>query len=225
MARAAIIDIKDILTDESENHRNDIALVRQIVAAAGVRVSEQALREAVNFARDSFAPDHFDAMIFKLVNRDTTLGLRCISAFKKNRKPVVRLRKEAAQIVQACKLKGWKLALSESPTEDVAGALQRAKLLQQFDVKDAPRQMKIKLPDPRALEFLVGALGAPTGETVLIGTRIDNNIRSGNMLRMTTVHLQMGHHGKNQMPRDLKDMPDYEAPSVEALLNVIPTVV
>ena len=46
MASAIIIDIADVLTDEERNDQEAIALVRQIVATAGQRVSEEALRKA-----------------------------------------------------------------------------------------------------------------------------------------------------------------------------------
>ena len=58
MAQAIIIDLYDTLTDESDNERNAIALLRQIVATAGVRVSEQALKEAEAHSIESFAPRH-----------------------------------------------------------------------------------------------------------------------------------------------------------------------
>lgn len=225
MASAVIIDIPDVLTDETDNERNAITLIRQIVATAGVRVSEQALQGAMTFAIESFAPNYLHAMIFKLVNRDTTLALRCISAFNKNFKPAIKLRSEAPQIVESCAARGWKLALAQAPTEPEAEILEKAGLLQQFQVKGTPNQMKISLPDARVLEFLIGALGTSPGDTVILGTRIDKIVRPGNILRMTTVQLQIGHHGKMQFPRDLRDVPDYEAPNIDALLNVIPTVV
>ncbi|MCB9894709.1 MAG: hypothetical protein H6839_09680 [Planctomycetes bacterium] len=225
MPNAIIIDMPDVLTDEAENDREAAALVRQIVATAGVRVTEQAFNQADEFAIQSFAPHQFDAMIFKLVNRDTTLALRCISAFKKNFKPRVNLRKEAGDILNACRQRGWKIGIAGHLSEDQLAALERAKLLQMIHVKGLPRQMKIDLPDPRVIEFLVGLLGTSTGECLMLGTRCDNNVRPANILRMQAIQLQMGRYGKLQLPRDLQDVPDYEAPDVNALLNVIPTVV
>ena len=215
----------DVLTDETDNDREAASLVRQIVATAGVRVTEQAFSQADEFAIQSFAPHQYEAMIFRLVNRDTTLALRCISAFKKNFKPKVNLRKEAGDILKACKQRGWKIAIAGHVSEDQLTALERAKLFQMIDVKGLPRQMKIDLPDPRVVEFLVGLLGTSTGECLMLGTRVDNNVRPANILRMQAIHLQIGRHGKFQLPRDLQDVPDYEAPDISALLNVIPTVV
>lgn len=225
MASAIIIDIYDVLTDESRNDQEGAALVRQIVATAGQRVTEQALAEAERFPIETFAPNQFEAMIFKLVNRDTTMALRCISGFKKNFKPQVNLRKEAGEILNACKQRGWKIATAQRLTEDQKSAFQKARLLQMIDVQGPPPAMKIELPDPRVIEFLVGTLGTSPGDCIMLGTRIDNNIRPANTIRMTSVHVQEGRYGKNQLPRDLKDVPDYEAPNIAGLLNVIPTVV
>lgn len=225
MASACIIHIGDILTDEAANDREAIALIRQIVAAAGVRVTEQNLNSADDFAIESFAPIQYETVIFKLVNRDTSLALRCISAFRKKFTPRTTLRKEAPQIVNLCVQRGWKLALTNRPGEKEATALERAGLMDQFAVKGTPPQMKVSLPDPRALEFLLGALGTSPSDALMLGTRIDNHVRPANMLRMTTLQLKMGRHGRNQLPRDLMDVPNYEAPNIQALLEVIPTVV
>lgn len=225
MAQAIIIDLYDTLTDESSNEREALSLVRQIVATAGNRVTEEAFNAAQQFAIDSFAPNHWEAMIFKLVNRDTSLGLRCSGAFKRNFKRKVKIRPEAEAIVAACKQHGWKLALAHSPNKEEADALNEKGLLDQFDVKGPPAAMKIQLPDMRVLEFLLGSLGLPPSECIMLGNRVDNDIRPANNLRMTTIQLQVGVHGKKQFARDLKDVPDYEAPSLEALMHVIPSVV
>lgn len=225
MASAIIIDIYDVLTDESRNDEEAIALVRQIVATAGQRVTEQALNEAEKFAIETFAPNQFEAMIFKLVNRDTTMALRCISGFKKNFRPQLILRREAGEILEACKQRGWKIATAQRLSEDQQSAFGKARLMPMIDVQGPPMGMKISLPDPRVVEFLVGTLGTTPGDCIMLGTRIDNNIRPANTIRMTSVHLQEGRHGKGQLPRDLKDVPDYEAPDIAGLLNVIPTVV
>jgi hypothetical protein len=123
VASAIIIDMPDVLTDEAENDRNAIALIRQIVATAGVRVVEQALTQADAFSLDCFAPNHYHAMIFKLVNRDTTLALRCISAFNKNFAPVTKLRPQAGDILKICHDRGWKVALANHLTDEELGAV------------------------------------------------------------------------------------------------------
>jgi FMN phosphatase YigB (HAD superfamily) len=225
LATAIIIDMPDVLTDESVNDKNAVALIRQIVATAGVRVSEQGLTQADNFSIESYAPNHFHAMIFKLVNRDTALALRCISAFNKNFTPVTKLRPEATDILNVCKQRGWKIALANHLNDEEQGALEKAKLVPFLASKGLPRQMKIDLPDPRVLEFLLGGLAVAPGNCLMLTTRIDIAVRAANIVRMTAIHLKEGRHGKNQLPRDLKDVPDYEAPDVASLLNVLPTVV
>jgi FMN phosphatase YigB (HAD superfamily) len=222
---AILIAPLGVLTNEERNDTEAIALIRQIVATAGVRVSEQALAAADTSAIESFAPHYYEAVIFRLVNRDTTLALRCISAFNKNFKPVTQVRPEAVEILTSCRNRGWRVAFVDKLTDEQKAAFERAHVMKLVDIPGPPPAMKIELPDPRALEFLIGTLGTMPGDCVMLGTRVDNNIRPANMLRMTTLHLQEGKHGKLQLPRDLKDVPDYEAPSVQALLNVIPTVV
>lgn len=224
MARAVIIDPYEVLTDESGNERDALAAIRPLVAAAGIRVTEQHLAQAEQGATDSFAPNFVNAVIFRLVNRDSSLALKVASQLNKSFNPIPKLRPEAADIVKACKNLGWRIALTKAPHEEIAKSLQRAGAWQLIDVKGPPPAMKISLPDQRVLEFLLGALKATPAECVMLGTRVDRNIRPAKLMRMTAIHLKQGRYGTKQQPRDLSDVADYEAANAAALIQILPNV-
>jgi putative hydrolase of the HAD superfamily len=222
--KAIIIDAPDVLTDEQENDRAAVAAIRKVVAEAGVRVSEQALKEADTFSIESFAPSRYQAMIFKLVGRDAVLGLRCVNAFRREFKPQVRVRQEARELLRLCHSQRWKVALADTPTQEEASVLQQLGLRKAFHLLGPPAKLRIALPDVRVLEFLTGALSVDPRQCVMLGSRIDNNVRPANTLRMTPVLLRMGVHGTRQLPRDLRDVPDFEATSVQDLMQILPTI-
>lgn len=198
-----------------------MTIIRKVIAQADIRVSDQALRSAETFAVESFSPDAYGAMIFKLVNRDTTLALRCGSAFKKEFKPATTVRRDAVQLLEFCRQRGWRIAFANALTDEENMVLDRAGVLSLVDFKGPPAGSRVSLPDTRVLGFIFGNLGITSPDCIFVGTRLDNNIRPGNNLRMTTVHLQVGMHGMKQLPRDLRDVADWEAPDTQALFDVL----
>jgi FMN phosphatase YigB (HAD superfamily) len=222
--KAIVIDPRNTLTDESENHRNAVNLIRQIVAEAGFRVTESALEDAENFAVYSFAPREYETMLFTLVDRDSVLALKCISRFRKEYQRTIRLRAGAAQLMQAVRNAGWRAALATPPTEDEMNEFRRAGIWDLLYSKGPPAKVKIYLPDIRVLEFLVGQLAVDVRDCVMLGNRIDNHIRPANTMKMTSILLRQGMHGEKQLPRDLNDVPDYEFDSIENLIRGLPRV-
>ncbi|MBK9976268.1 MAG: hypothetical protein IPP14_15995 [Planctomycetes bacterium] len=224
MPRAIIIDPHEVLTDEAAIEREAIGTIRQLVAQAGVRVPETAVTQAEQAGVQTFAPNFLDAVIFRLVNRDFSLALKVSGQFRRIPVQAPKLRPEAAAILDVCHQAGWKIALTSTPHEDIVKALQKNGTWDKVNVKGPPPAMKIDLPDPRVLEFLIGNLAVTPRDCLLLGTRLDNNIRPAKTMRMTAIHLKLGRHGHEQLPRDMRDVPDYEAADIKALLTLLPTI-
>ncbi len=225
MPTAIIFDLQDTLTDESSNDRSAIGALRQIVAQAGVRVPEVALQQAEDFAVRSFAPDLHEAMIFSLVGRRPEIALRCISTLRKTHQRSIKLRDGAVETLRACRELGWRIALAKTPDEAEAVTLSKAGVLELIDVKGPPPTARVTLPDARVLEHLAAKVGVKEpSECVVMGNRIDRVIRPGNLLHMLTVQVHVGFHANRQLPRDLKDVPTYEAEDLHQVLNVLPGI-
>ncbi len=224
MAKAIIIDCYEVLTDEAGIEREAISHIRQLVAQSGIRVAESAVQQAEQSAVDSFAPNFLEAVIFRLCNRDTAAALKVSGQLRKTYNPPPKLRPEGLPVIKACHELGWRVALAEPPHEEIVKGLQKAGVLDLIAIKGPPAAMRITLPDPRVLEFLLGSLGATPRECLMMGTRIDNNVRPANLVHMTAIHLKQGRYGQKQNPRDLKDVPDYQAADIKALLALLPTI-
>lgn len=224
MPHAVILDAYEVLTDESAIEREALSTVRQFVAQAGVRVPEAAVMQAEQAAVDSFAPNFQEALIYRLAKGDSGVALKVSGQMKKLPHPAPKLRPEGISILKTCKELGWKVALATCPHEELAKALQKGGHWPLIDVKGPPAAMRIELPDPRVFEFLIGALGVTPADCAMLGTRIDNNVRPANLLHITTIHLKQGRYGTRQQPRDLKDVPDYEAADIKALLQLLPSI-
>lgn len=221
MPKAILFDILGPLADTTNSDTEALMLLRQIVTKAGVRVSDQAMSAAEAFAVEAFAPNLFEAIIFKLVNRDSTLGLKCTSEFRRQFKPKLVARPGARDVLSRLKQKGLKLAIVNRMSADDNAVLEKAGVLPLLDFKGLPLAMKIDAPDMRVFEFVLGNVGVAPNECVMVGARLDNDIRPGNELHMKTALLRVGKHGTRQMPRDLRDLPAYEMNKLEELEAVL----
>ena len=225
MPKAVIIDLYDTLTDEWENDREGIALLRQIVAQNGVRVPESAVQHAETLAVQSFSNNLHESMIFALVDRDPELGLRCISAYRKTARRNVKIRDGAAEVLHAFKQRGMRTVLTQAPTDDEVSALKRGGLGGMIDIVGPPANARIQLPDARVLEFLAGKLGLrDPHDVVVLGTRIDRVIRPANLLRMISIRAGVGYYGSRQVPRDMKDVPGYFGKDLYEVANLVPHI-
>lgn len=221
MTQAIIIDPYNVISDESDNERDGITLIRQLVAQAGVRVPEQAVQAAEAAATEGFAPTFFESIIFRLVNREPTLALRVQTQFRKTFTPKSVMRHDAPEIIQACRQRGLRIALTRQPTEEMSKQLYRHGAWDIIDMKGPPPKVKIQLPDIRLLEFLCGALRTRPGDCVMLGTRLDTAIRPAKQVRMPAIHLRQGSHGTRQLPRDLRDVADFSVDNAEQLVAAL----
>jgi FMN phosphatase YigB (HAD superfamily) len=209
------------LIDSSVSDTEAMALLRQCVAKAGVRVSDQAMQAAEAFAIESFAPHFFEAILFKLVNRDSTLALKCAADFRKQFKPKFAARPDAREILAKLKDSGLKLAIVNRLSAEENEVLTKAGVLDLMNFKGLSAAMKIEIPDMRVFEFVLGNLGVGPADCAFIGARLDNCIRPGNELHIKTVLFKVGLHGTRQLPRDLRDVPGYEIDKLENLGAVL----
>ncbi len=224
MTQAVLFDLHGTLTDLTKADEAAIAAIRTIMTKGGVRLSESALLAAEHFAVDSFAPNLYESMIFKLAGRDPTLALRCVTEFRKVPPQKLLVRPGAVDLLKQCRSYGWKTALLNRLSEDAVAQLTKAQVVPLIDVAGLPAMARIELPDMRAFEYVLGNLGVEQRECILVGTRLDICVRPGNDLRMKTIFLRLGKHGQRQQPRDLQDMPGSEVGSLADLTKLLETM-
>ena len=221
MIKAVLFDTRSTLLDDGRTDLSARNIIREIAERLVPRNIEQVVKEAEGRAITSYAPNLFETIIFELVKHDQMEALKYISTLRKNLQPKPKARDEAMGIVRYCHNRRWKVGLANTLTQADGAALEKAGLLAKLQFKGIPVAMKIELPDARVVEFALGNLGVRPDECIFVGARLDHSVRLGNIMKMTTVRVRLGTLGKRQEPRDLSDVPDYEAEDLVSLIQTL----
>ena len=92
-------------------------------------------------------------------------------------------------------------------------------LLHYFDIITASAESGLKKPDPRIFMLALREAGCSACEAVMIGDRVDNDIRPAKALNFTTVRILQG-YGALQPSEVPEDMPDFTITSLQQLLDI-----
>ena len=78
-------------------------------------------------------------------------------------------------------------------------------------------EIGVEKPDPTIFQLALDRAGCAASEAVMIGDRLDNDIRPARLLGWKTVRVLQG-FARFQSPRDIWDEPDLTVPDVSALI-------
>jgi putative hydrolase of the HAD superfamily len=99
---------------------------------------------------------------------------------------------------------------------DILDLLDENALLGYFRYRLTQDAFTITKPDPRYLEQIAHACGVETGQCIMVGDRIDNDIIPAKQLGMKTVRVRVGLH-RHQEPRIPFEIPDAELTGIRGL--------
>jgi 8-oxo-dGTP diphosphatase/putative hydrolase of the HAD superfamily len=83
----------------------------------------------------------------------------------------------------------------------------------------ASAEVGTEKPDPAIFNIALGEAGCSAAEAVIIGDRLDNDIRPARMLGWKTIRVLQG-PGRFQVPRDDLDEADLTVPAVKSILPI-----
>ena len=79
-------------------------------------------------------------------------------------------------------------------------------------------ELGIEKPNPAIFKLALDRAGCAASEVVIIGDRLDNDIRPARLLGWKTIRVLQG-FARCQSPRDIWDQPDLTVPHVKALIG------
>jgi HAD superfamily hydrolase (TIGR01509 family) len=115
----------------------------------------------------------------------------------------------------------YRLGIIANQNPGAADRLQAWGLRQHFEVVVASAEAGLSKPDPRIFELALSLAGCQPAQAVMIGDRIDNDIRPAKQAGWHTVRLRQG-YAAAQPVRTPADQPDATVPSLAALLPLFP---
>jgi putative hydrolase of the HAD superfamily len=130
----------------------------------------------------------------------------------------------AAEALRSLKRRGYDLALvADGRPGTYENVLRQHKLYDLFDVFSISELLGVEKPHRRMFEHALDQLGIPPedyGRVVMVGNRLERDVRGANLLGLTSVWLNWSpRYGKQ--PADEHEVPDFEIQSPGQLLRVL----
>lgn len=216
--RAVLFDVGGPIDLEAAR---EAAFDRAIVIALeaeGVQLTDDALAAANAQAVASFAPSAYRAIIWSLTGRDASRANAAYARFLAESKdlPDIEPRQGIRDLLASLRERGLQLGLAANQPQDVIERLDAHGLGAFFDYREVSGTHGYRKPDVRLFLHACEDLGVDTGECIMVGDRIDNDIAPANALGMRTVLFRTGRH-ITQQPRSWEERPCAEVRSVPEL--------
>ena len=124
---------------------------------------------------------------------------------------------DAAPTLAELKRRGWRLGVIANQNPGTEGRLAAWDLLQYFDVVAPSAELGVAKPDKAIFQWALDRAGCASGEAVMVGDRLDNDIAPAKALGFHTVRLLRG-LGACQTPRSPAEEPEFTIRELTELL-------
>ncbi|MCM1156502.1 MAG: HAD family hydrolase [Roseburia sp.] len=126
---------------------------------------------------------------------------------------------DAKAILQYLCGKGYKVGVIANQSAGTAKRLKRWGLLKYIDVVAASTELGVAKPDRGIFYKAFEMAGCTAPETVMVGDRLDNDIRPAKELGMMTVWIRQG-FAIYQNPQSVEEQPDYIVDNLSELKEI-----
>lgn len=125
----------------------------------------------------------------------------------------------AEDILRYLRRKGYKLGIIANQSAGTAERLRAWGLLKYIDVVAASAELGVAKPDRAIFDKAFELAGCTAKEAVMIGDRLDNDIRPAKKLGMKTVWIRQG-FAIYQNPQKAEEQPDYAVNNLSELKEI-----
>ena len=216
--RAVLFDVGGPLNTEQTLERLVDEAIRAGLAAEGRSVSDAAYTDAARRAVESFAPNAYQAIIWRLAGPDVAACARIYQTVvtRLRAEDTFELRAGITELLERLHGRGLRLGLAANQPPAVLAALDAAGIGRYFHFRDVSGVHGLRKPDVRLFLHAAAALGVEPSACIMVGDRIDNDIAPARLLGMRTVLFRTGRH-MAQQPRSWEELPDVEVHDVAGL--------
>lgn len=95
----------------------------------------------------------------------------------------------------------YRLGLIANQPPEIVPLLEQRGLLELFEIHGVSGNLGTEKPDPQIFRWALERAGVPPQQTLMIGDRIDNDVRPAKALGMRTLWLRLGHEARGWRPR------------------------
>ncbi|HEX2889750.1 HAD family hydrolase [Vineibacter terrae] len=194
----------------------------EAVRRQGVDVTPESYAAACAWAVDSFAPNLYQAVVWRLCDGDVFAAHRAwaLLAEEMGRIEFGEPRDGMIELLAALRAAGFSLGIVANQPLTLSAKLERLGMAGLFDSADGSAALGLSKPDPRLFLAVCARLGAAPADCLMVGDRIDNDIAPARLLGMRTIRFRCGRH-VDQAPRTWSELPDADVATVDALAAAI----
>ena len=192
----------------------------------GVDISANEYADANLWAIDAFAPNPYQAIIWRIAKGSQEL----VSAVESELLQTVNHRNDARggfelregmlELIEKLWNENFLLGLGANQPAGSLKIMEDLGILQYFKYKEVSGSTGLRKPDPRLLLESCKGLGVSPQEAIMVGDRIDNDIVPAKTLGMIAIRLISGRHA-NQQARSGYERPDADVHDVGELEQMI----
>jgi len=217
--RWLFFDLGNTLINEEEAWECRLRLLVEALERHGRRCSIEEARAALAAAAAEFAPRFIVKAVEKLVDDDDECR-RTVFAAARYRKEL-EAPYEAAESVLRALSTHYKLGVIANQSVSSSVRLAGWGLMPFISTCLCSFELGLEKPDPMIFNLALERAGCEPFEAVMIGDRLDNDIRPARLLGWRTIRVAQG-FARFQSPRDTGDEPDL---STENVAEVTPALI
>jgi HAD superfamily hydrolase (TIGR01549 family) len=216
--RAVLFDVGGPINTEVAHERAIDDDIIPALAAEGLAVSPEGYAEAWRCAVDSFAPNAYTAVIWRLTGQDPDISRRIYAdvAAASHSRGAFELRDGVADLLEKLHNLGLRLGLAANQPAQALQTLEKHGIARWFHYQQVSGTHGFRKPDVRVFLHACESLGVAPSESIMVGDRIDCDIAPATALGLRTVRIVTGRHA-NQRPRSWDEVPDAEVHDVAGM--------
>jgi HAD superfamily hydrolase (TIGR01549 family) len=228
--RAVLFDVGGPLDTEVIYERMADEHIVEELARTGIEVTPDQLADANEWAVQTFAPNAYAAMIWRLAGDDRDIAERVYGAVaarapeRHSARGGFELRAGAGDLLESLVRRGFALGLAANQPADALERMAAAGIARWFTHRGVSGTHGFRKPDVRVFLEACESLGVAPEACVVVGDRIDNDIAPARVLGMRTVLFRTGRHAAQQ-PRAWDEVADAEVRTIEALGGALRAII
>ena len=192
----------------------------------GVDISVDEYADANRWAIDVFAPNPYQAIIWKISRGSQKLvsvvesELLQTVTHRNDARGGFELREGILELIRKLCNENLLLGLAANQPADSIKIMKTLGILKYFKYHEVSGSTGLRKPDPRLLLQSCEGLGINPQEAIMVGDRIDNDIVPAKTLGMIAIRLVSGRHA-SQQARSVYERPDADVHNVRELEQTI----
>jgi HAD superfamily hydrolase (TIGR01549 family) len=203
--RWVFFDLGNTLIDESKAIQDRIRQLVLALAEHGTRVSPQSIEKAFERASAEFAPRLVKRVVEQFTDRPA--GQASILREARYRKELEEPYPETRGLLAALAPR-YQIGIIANQSAGTEARLKSYGLAPYISLCLSSGEVGLSKPDPEFFWLALGQAQCEPAQAVMIGDRLDNDIRPAKLLGCRTVRVLQG-FARVQAPRDAKDEPDH----------------